>query len=190
MLSYCAYMWLDATIYQAYQTQKFEKALQDKPIYLPSSSAKMPPVPTEPPLEGSPLGQIEIPTIGIAAIILEGSEELSLRRGVGHIIGTSLPGEQGNVVLSAHRNTFFKPLRNISSNDEIILKTLNGYYRYRVDSTRVVDPEEVDILNDTGEDILTLVTCYPFNYIGSAPQRFVVRAHNIPMILTPTIKIE
>lgn len=177
-LSYYVYVWLDASIYQAYQSQKFQKALEDK---LLANVGKVPIRSTESPVEGMSLGRIEIHTIGIAAMILEGSEESSLQRGVGHIIGTSLPGQQGNIVLSAHRNTFFRPLHDIKPDDEIILTTLEGYYRYRVESTKVVDPEEIDVLNDTGEDILTLVTCYPFNYIGKAPQRFIVRAHNIPV---------
>lgn len=179
MLSYWCYVWLDATIYQAYQSQQFQNALlvQHGSISLPHDFVKAPVVM---PVTGAILGRIEIRTLGITAMILEGSEESSLKRGVGHITGTSLPGQQGNVALSAHRNTFFKPLHDIQVDDEIILTTLTGNFRYRVDSTSVVQPEEVDVLDDTGENILTLVTCYPFNYIGSAPQRFIVRAHNIP----------
>lgn len=190
MLGYCVYVWLDSSIYQSYQSQNFQKALQNKPISLSYSFAKIHLVGDENPVAGMLLGRIEIPTIGITAMILEGSEESSLQRGVGHIVGTSLPGQRGNVVLSAHRNTFFKPLHSIKPNDEIILTTLKGYNRYRVDLIRIVEPDDIDVLNDNGEDILTLITCYPFNYIGSAPQRFIVRAYNIPVTLIPNLKLE
>jgi sortase A len=130
--------------------------------------------------EGSPLGRIEISKIGVAAMILEGIDEGSLRRAVGHIPGTPLPGQQGNVALAGHRDTFFRGLRKISKDDVITLTMLSGYYRYRVDSTKVVEPEETEVLDDAGDDILTLVTCYPFNFVGSAPKRSVVRAHRIP----------
>jgi sortase A len=101
-----------------------------------------------------------------------------LRRAVGHIRGTPLPGQQGNVALAGHRDTFFRGLRKVLVNDEITLTTLSGSYRYRVDSTKVVKPEETEVLEDDG-DILTLVTCYPFNFVGSAPRRFIVRARRV-----------
>jgi len=111
-------------------------------------------------------------------MILEGAEEGTLRRAVGHIRGTPLPGQRGNVALAGHRDTFFRGLRKIRVNDEITLTTLSGSYRYRVDSTKVVEPEETEVLEDDG-DILTLVTCYPFNFVGSAPRRFIVRARRV-----------
>ena len=130
--------------------------------------------------EGAPLGRIEISAIGLEVMILEGTEDETLRRAVGHIPGTSLPGQNGNVAIAGHRDTFFRPLRNIQKDDEITLTTLNGSYRYRVDSTKIVEPEEIGVLYDSGGAILTLVTCYPFNFVGSAPQRFIVRAHRSP----------
>jgi sortase A len=102
-----------------------------------------------------------------------------LQRAVGHIRGTPLPGQRGNVALAGHRDTFFRGLRDIRVNDEITLTTLSGSYRYRVDSTKVVKPEETEVLEDDGDDILTLVTCYPFNFVGSAPSRFIVRARRV-----------
>jgi sortase A len=110
---------------------------------------------------------------------VEGTEDVTLRLGVGHITGTALPGQEGNVAMAGHRDTFFRPLRNIHKDDEITLTTLNGSYRYLVDSTKIVGPEEIGVLYNSHEAILTLVTCYPFNYIGSAPQRFIVRAHRL-----------
>jgi sortase A len=95
---------------------------------------------------------------------------------VGHIPGTALPGEDGNIVLAAHRDTFFRPLRNIQKGDEIALTTLSGAYRYRVESIQIVGPDDVGVLSPTKQPTLTLVTCYPFYFVGSAPKRFIVRA--------------
>jgi sortase A len=126
------------------------------------------------------LGRIEISTIGLAAMILEGTDTGTFRRAVGHFPCTALPGQQGNVAIAGHRDTFFRALRNIRKDNEITLTTLNGSYRYRVDSTKVVEPENTEVLDDSDEAILTLVTCYPFDFMGSAPKSFVVRAHRIP----------
>jgi sortase A len=112
-----------------------------------------------------------------AVIIVEGTEEKTLQRAVGHISGTALPGEQGKVGLAGHRDTFFRALRNIRQDDEVTLTTLSGSYRYRVDSIKVVAPQDGDVLIDSGGSVLTLVTCYPFYFLGSAPKRFIVRAH-------------
>ena len=122
---------------------------------------------------------IDIPRLDISAIVIEGVDEKSLRRAVGHIPGTPLPGEPGNVGISGHRDTFFRPLRNIRRNDIITLTTLVGEYRYRVLTTRIVSPDNVSVLNPSNSEILTLVTCYPFYFIGSAPNRFIVRAERV-----------
>jgi sortase A len=102
-----------------------------------------------------------------------------LRHAVGHIPGTPLPGQKGNVALAGHRDTFFRGLRNIHKDDEITLTTLHGSCLYRVDTTQVVEPKDIGVLRATADDILTLVTCYPFYFVGPAPQRFIVRAHRI-----------
>jgi sortase A len=128
---------------------------------------------------GSVLGRIEIGRIGVAVVIVEGASGKTLRRAVGHVPGTALPGERGNVAITGHRDTFFIALRNIREDDEVTLTTLNGSYRYRVDSMRVVEAEDTEVLNDSDESILTMVTCYPFYFIGPAPKRFIVRAHRI-----------
>ena len=113
-------------------------------------------------------------------MILEGTDARTLRRAVGHIPGTPLPGQRGNVAITGHRDTFFRPLRNIRKYDEIRLTTLSGSYRYRVDSIKVVEPEDMEVLDNSDDAILTLVTCYPFYFVGPAPKRFIVRAHRIP----------
>ncbi len=135
-----------------------------------------------PPLkDGDFVGEIDIPDLGISAIILEGSDEHILRLGIGHIPGTALPGDRGNVSLAAHRDTFFRPLRRIRKNDVIQLTTYNGSYKYRVDWTKVVRPGNISVLRPSRGATLTLITCYPFYFVGPAPDRFVVRAHRISM---------
>ena len=110
-------------------------------------------------------------------MIMEGTDARTLRRAVGHVTGTSLPGEPGNVAIAGHRDTFFRALRNVRKDDEITLETANGTYRYQADLIEVVEPQDTEVLHSSGDALLTLVTCYPFSYVGPAPKRFVVRAH-------------
>jgi sortase A len=192
-LSYCAIVLLDRWAFQAYQTWRFERALKEAQKF-----SRAVPKPAAFPLlaqeeadrehaeslgidglAGSPLGRIEISSIDLTAMIMEGIDGRTLRHAVGHIPGTPLPGQRGNVALAGHRDTFFRDLRNIHKDDEITLMTLHGTYSYRVDSTQVVEPQDVKVLAATADDFLTLVTCYPFYFVGPAPRRFIVRAHKI-----------
>jgi len=125
------------------------------------------------------VGRITIARLNLSVAIGEGADEAVLRRAVGHIAGTALPGQVGNVGLAGHRDTFFRPLRNIRLADTIILTTERGDFRYRVVSTKVVDPHAVEVLGPATKEILTLVTCYPFYFVGKAPRRFIVRADRI-----------
>lgn len=126
---------------------------------------------------GSVLGELDIPRLGIHTVVLEGDDSGTLRKGAGHIPETAMPDDfGGNVAIAAHRDTFFRPLRFIRPEDLIVVKTPTGSYRYRVRSTQVVEPDDVAVLDNTGKRILTLVTCFPFFYVGSAPHRFIVRA--------------
>jgi sortase A len=191
-LGYVGFVLGYSRLYQAYLNRQFEQEL--KMARPPAGRDQKPPTSTVPPAPseadrarvesaapaGSLLGRIEISTIGLSAMILEGTDANALRRAVGHIPRTALPGNQGNVAIAGHRDTFFRGLRNIQKDDEITLTTLNGTDRYRVDSTQVVEPEDVWVLNHSDESILTLVTCYPFFFVGPAPQRFIVRAHRSP----------
>jgi sortase A len=141
----------------------------------------IPPAPGLPPAhsEAGLVGRIEIPRIGVSAIVAEGTRHSTLRRSVGHIAGTALPGTGGNVGLSGHRDTYFRPLRNIRNGDMITLTTLSGPYQYRVVSTAVVEPANVAVLAPARNEVLTLVTCYPFFLTGPAPKRFIVRAERV-----------
>jgi sortase A len=129
--------------------------------------------------EGEVLGRLEIPQLGMMVAILEGTTSQTLAVGVGHIKGTALPGEQGNIGIAGHRDTYFRALKNIHPGDEIRIQTSTGLSRYMVDKLQVVAPEDVSVLAYSAASAITLVTCYPFHFIGAAPQRFVVHAHQV-----------
>lgn len=128
------------------------------------------------------IGRIDLPALRLSAPITADYDASSLRRGVGHIRGTALPGGLGTVGLAGHRDSFFQPLREIKRAMEIRLTDRTGTYRYGVDSTEIVSPERVDVLDAGSEPGLILVTCYPFEYVGPAPKRFVVHAHLISVV--------
>lgn len=131
---------------------------------------------TVPAATASAVWRIEVPRINLSAVAREGVDTRTLRRAVGHIPGTALPGEEGNAGFAAHRDTFFRPLQGVRRGDEVIVTTPAGVYRYAVTSTRVVEPADVSVLDPAAGPTLTLVTCYPFDYVGSAAKRFIVRA--------------
>ena len=122
------------------------------------------------------LGRIEIPRIGVSAIVREGDDDKTLGVAVGHIPGTARPGERGNMALAGHRDSFFSSLRHIQLHDTIRIRTASRHYEYFVDSIELVAPEETRVLDPTSDEVLTLVTCYPFEWVGHAPKRFIVRA--------------
>ncbi len=122
------------------------------------------------------IGRIEVPRVGISTVILEGDDEATLADAVGHIPGTPMPGGDGNAGLAAHRDGLFRPLRRIRRGDVIRVRTRVGTFRYVVDSLGIVAPSDVAVLRPTDRPTLTLVTCYPFRYVGPAPFRFVVTA--------------
>jgi len=124
----------------------------------------------------APLAVLRVPKIDLEVPVLEGTDELALNRGVGHIAGTRRPGEHGNVGIAGHRDGFFRGLKDVAEGDVIEIETLTERQRYRIQSLTIVSPKSVEVLAPTVEPVLTLVTCYPFYYAGSAPQRFIVRA--------------
>jgi LPXTG-site transpeptidase (sortase) family protein len=128
----------------------------------------------------APLGRIEISVIGLKATIQEGAGYRTLQRGVGHITGTASLGHTGNVGLAGDRDTFFRNLRNIREGDLITLTTSNGAFPYRVELISITDGENSAVLRNNGENVLTLITGYPFNSFGNAPKRFIVRAKQLP----------
>lgn len=169
-----------ARVYQARQERAFsvlERAASD-PV-APGPAATPPPAPA-PDVDPLVLGLIEIPRIGVSAIVREGDDVATLAVAVGHVPGTARPGEHGNMALAGHRDSFFRALRHIRTGDTIRIRTAGLHYDYRVDSTEVVGPLETRVLGPTAETVLTLVTCYPFGFVGHAPDRFVVRASLSP----------
>jgi sortase A len=166
LLGYCGYVALDTWVFQARESAELERFVPDQAV-LPAVSP-----------DGL-IGRMEVERLGVSVVVMEGTSNKTLRRAVGHIAGTALPGGPGNVGIAGHRDTFFRPLRNIQADDIITLTTRAGSYRYRVVSTKIVDPDNVSVLNSDGSEVLTLVTCYPFYYVGSAPERFIVRARRV-----------
>jgi len=161
-LGFAAYVIIDARVYQSEARERFDTT--------PSAAAM--PVPTD----GASIGEILIPRLGLRAMVVQGESSLILRHGVGHLPDTALPGEVGNVVLAGHRDTFFRALSGVRAGDSITLRARDGEFEYLVESISVVAPDAVEVLEPTAGRTLTLITCYPFSYIGAAPNRFIVRA--------------
>jgi LPXTG-site transpeptidase (sortase) family protein len=126
--------------------------------------------------KGSPIGIIEIPRLGLSSVVLEGDDTAALLFGVGHLSDTPLPWHGGNSVFAAHRDTFFRPLAGIRRNDVIKFSTANAEFEYVVKELKVVEPTELAVLDPTPSATLTLITCFPFDYVGPAPNRFIVKA--------------
>lgn len=178
VLGYWAVEFAGARLYQARETRRFARERltgqrsADKPSPFKSAETAERPYPSS----GSAVAVLAIPRMGLSTIVVEGAGEGELKLGPGHIRGTSLPGGGGNIGVAGHRDTFFRPLRLIRRNDTITVTTHVQEYRYRVISTEIVGPDDVQVLYPTEHEMLTLVTCYPFDFIGPAPKRFVVRA--------------
>jgi len=129
---------------------------------------------------GAPLALMRIPRLEIEVPVFAGTTDLILNRGVGQIEGTALPGEIGNIGIAGHRDGFFRPVKDIALGDTIILETVSQTTTFIVEDLHIVDPSEVWVLAPTDTPAITLVTCYPFYFFGSAPQRFIVRANATP----------
>ena len=179
-----AWTWqqLDSVFYQRSAGLRLQALRVESASVVPPARGSAPkerraarePVPT-----GDPIGRIEIDRLGLQAIVAEGTDARTLRRAVGHVPSTPLPGDDGNVVLAGHRDTFFRPLKSVEEGDRIRVTTPGERVEYEVTSIEVVGPEDVDVMWPTKERTLTLITCYPFHYIGPAPDRYVVRARQL-----------
>ncbi len=131
--------------------------------------------------EGDVLGRIEIPRLGVKVAIFQGTTSQTLRLGVGHIDGTALPGEAGNIGIAGHRDTYFRALKDIRTDDEIQIQTATGLSSYKVDSVQIVTPHDTGVLAPSAKSAITLVTCYPFYFVGAAPERYVVHARKVEL---------
>src|SRR5579872_824167 len=168
-LGYCAFFWGRA---------KYDKAQGNwtlDHIHLTSPTAAKFKINRE----GTLVGRIVIPRLDLSAIVFEGTGDGTLARGVGHLMGSAGPGERGNLVLAGHRDTFFRELRGIRKGDEVTITAPGGEFQYQVESTAIVQPEQTEVLKSDGGATLTLITCYPFRYVGNAPERFIVRATKV-----------
>jgi sortase A len=177
-LAYYGYVSTESALYQAYEAKELDAILTSVPAP-PQPVAEPADVPLPPrarPASGSTIGRLEIPRLHVSAIVRAGSDARTLRLAIGHIGGTALPGEQGNVGLAAHRDTFFRSLEGIVAGDRVAMATARGRYEYEVVSTEVVDPDDTQVMESRARNELTLITCFPFYYVGSAPRRFVVHA--------------
>lgn len=164
-VSYAGYEILYARAYQMIQLQKFEHKAPLAESHLLSP--------------GEIIGEIQIPRLGVKAVIVQGDAPELLDRAVGHVPKSALPGELGNVALAAHRDRLFRPLRKIRHGDTILLETSRGSFSYEVESAFVVSSTEVGVLDSSSANEVTLITCYPFDFIGHAPNRFIVRGREV-----------
>ena len=190
-LGFTAYTYATRSIYQTFEAQTFEanRFDHDAPSHAAAAGGSREPGARQPltPIDRSLIGRIEIPRLGISAMIKEGVDRRTLNLAVGHIPSTALPGQIGNVGVAAHRDHLFRNLKDVKQDDEITLTTLDNTYVYRVVSIRVVNPGEISVLAASGnEKTLTLVTCYPFYFVGPAASRFIVRARQVTVF--PTTK--
>ena len=175
-LGWAAGAYIGAARDQASWASELEHATSQTPAASSTGATPIPPAAAVAPIKGALIGRLEVPRLGVSVITREGVDARTLRSAVGHVPATALPGQPGNAAFAGHRDSFFRPLKDIRSGDRIVVTTPAGRHEYIVRETRVVQPTDVSVLNATREPALTLVTCYPFNYIGSAPQRFIVRA--------------
>ncbi len=175
LLAYGGAILGQARLEQAWASYVFDRSVPEQPATpAPATPAPAPVIPA--PEHGEWLGRLEIPRLNVSAMVREGDDDKTLRIAVGHLPGSALPGQPGTVALAGHRDTFFRALRDIRNKDVIRLETEYGEHEYVVEEIKIVQPSQTDVLRSDGEAVLSLITCYPFNYVGSAPKRFVVRA--------------
>jgi sortase A len=168
-----AWTWVDARLFQASASRELASGGAALAPGQADVHAREDPAPVAP---GTPIATLEIPRLELRAVVAHGTSEPVLRRALGHMPMSARPGHGGNIVIAGHRDTFFRPLEDIRLGDRILLESRGGPAEYSVEWVRIVDPDEVEVAGPTSHDALTLLTCYPFGWLGSAPQRFVVRA--------------
>src|SRR5262245_34853682 len=178
-LIWCGLTVADGEIAQRNARSALEAVMSiDEP--LPAPTGKDVIEPRDPPVHvGSAIAALSIPRVQLSAMALHGSDAQTLQRGPGPREHTANPGSAGNIVIAGHRDSYFRPLRNIRLGDDIFLDTRDGRFHYQVTSFRVVGPRDVSVLAPTAEQLLTLITCYPFWVLGPAPDRFVVQAARV-----------
>jgi sortase A len=203
-IAYYGYALLNEYVYQTYENWAFDQKIAGRQVtfadyvrertpfgFLTGERTSTPrvvtresPAPSEVqpstltrPVEGSVLGRVQIGRLNLSAIVREGVNDATLSRAVGHLPYTALPGQTGNFALAAHRDTLFRALKDIQKDDRVTFQSQTGTYTYQVVSTNIVKPSDLRVVQPQGsEKLLTMITCYPFYYVGSAPKRFIVQA--------------
>lgn len=195
------YAYFERGLYQTYASREFDRrpertvavAASDDPIVpigrVAHSSRKSESSP-DLPSASALIGRLSVPRLHLTGMVREGIDQNTLQLAIGHIPGMALPGQPGNVGVAGHRDTFFRALKDLKTGDEIQFSTSSGDFQYTVESLIIVEPDNVSALAETSGNVLTLVTCYPFSYIGAAPRRFVVRARQVSPPTAPRSIVE
>ncbi|SRR5579864_7706151 len=189
-LGFYSYAYLERTLYQAYEGWSFDRAATHNgaPVGQYHEATTVGAVVSGPqrsmaPSEAAPpasiIGRLSVPRLHLSAMVREGIDGKTLQLAVGHIPSTALPGQAGNVGVAGHRDTFFRGLKGLRATDEVQFSTPSGNFSYEVESLMIVEPDNVEVLAASSTNTLTMVTCYPFSYIGNAPKRFIVRARQV-----------
>jgi len=186
-------VYLDAWYGSRTALADFERRIESRPAATAPAArpAAIPPVeepavadlPDERPPQGGPIAVLRVPRLDVEVPVFDGTDQRTLNRGAGLVEGTAVPGATGNTVISAHRDSFFRPLKDLAVGDVVELQASDGsVHRFAVSELFVTDPLDVSVLDGSTEPRLTLITCYPFSYVGFAPERLIVRAE----FMTPT----
>jgi sortase A len=175
-VSWCALVAMSAWRYQSVNRSFVSRTPIATP---PSDTGLQPAAPTEIPI-GDPIGRLEVPRLHLSAVVANGDNDETLRVAIGHLPDTPLPWEAGNSALAGHRDTLLRALRNIRVDDDMRVITAHGDFAYRVKRILIVTPDDLSVLSATPQAALTVVTCYPFSYVGHAPKRFIVQAARVP----------
>jgi sortase A len=163
-LGFVAYESIEARRFQAAQAAAFDRAARTQHVRVHA---------------GGLVGMLDVPRLKLSTPVIEGDDDRTLKRAVGHLPDTPLPWQDGNSALAGHRDGLFRPLKDVRVGDEIRFRTTREELRYRVTKTSIVEPDDLSVLRPDSPPSLTLITCYPFTFVGSAPQRFVVRAERL-----------
>ena len=194
-----SFAYLERVLYQNRESREFDLRADGSAVVVASNNtaigrvARTPPKAVASPRLPFPtalIGRLSVPRLHLSAMVREGIDRNTLQIAVGHIPTTALPGQTGNVGVAGHRDSFFRGLKDLRARDEIRFSTLNGDFKYLVESVIIVEPDNLGVLAQSSENVLTLVTCYPFSYIGAAPKRFVVRAMQVSPQTAPPSSVE
>ena len=179
--AWCAAVLVEARFHQAMPVSEQLTVTQTAVPVLPGEGGGDRPRAAAPaaPAVGALIARLDAPSVHMSTSVLEGSDDGTLSRGAGHIEDTPFPGQPGNIGIAGHRDTVFRPLRHVKVGDPLQITTADRTYQYRISKTLIVGPDDVYVLDPTARPTVTLVTCYPFDFIGHAPKRFIVQAELI-----------